>query len=123
MRLFLVAAAIPVAVPAAADAQRSGGSGLSAGQSTQGRDRLRPNPDFERGDRYDRDDRDDRRDRRRRGDVYLYNSYSGRDIDRSWQPDSFNDWWHDRPDRAYPAWMSRNQNCERKYWSGGDWRC
>ena len=41
---------------------------------------------------------------------------------RSWEPDSYNDWWHDRPDRAYPRWMSNNQDCKR-LWSGGGWRC
>lgn len=43
--------------------------------------------------------------------------------DTAWRSDSFNDWWHDRPDRAFPRWMQNNQNCERKYWSGGGWRC
>ena len=42
---------------------------------------------------------------------------------RSWEPDSYNDWWHDRPDRAYPRWMTHNQDCERLWWSGGGWRC
>ena len=51
--------------------------------------------------------------------------YDGGDFDqnRSWEPDSYNDWWHDRPDRAFPRWMSNNQNCERLWWSGGGWRC
>ena len=31
--------------------------------------------------------------------------------------------WHDRPDRAYPRWMSNNQDCKRLWWSGGGWRC
>ena len=43
--------------------------------------------------------------------------------DTAWRSDSFNDWWHDRPDRAFPRWMQNNQNCERKYWAGGGWRC
>ncbi len=123
MRLVLVAAAIAVAVPSAAEAQRPGGSGFSsagAGSGASARDRMRDNPDF------GRDDRDDRHDRRRRGHVILlggYGGYADRDIDRSWQPDSFNDWWHERPHRSHPAWMSRNENCERMYWSGGGWRC
>jgi hypothetical protein len=45
------------------------------------------------------------------------------DVNRGWEPDSFNDWWHDRPDRAFPRWMQNNQNCERLWWSGGGWRC
>jgi hypothetical protein len=42
---------------------------------------------------------------------------------RSWQPDSFNDWWHDRPDRAYPRWFQHNENCDRVWAGGGVWRC
>jgi hypothetical protein len=44
---------------------------------------------------------------------------------RSWQPDSYNDWWHDRPDRAFPRWVQHNQNCtpDRMWWSGSGWHC
>ena len=44
---------------------------------------------------------------------------------RTFESDSFNGWWHDRPDRAYPAWMRSNQNMPncRLYWAGGGWRC
>lgn len=44
---------------------------------------------------------------------------------RTFESDSFNGWWHDRPDRAYPAWMRNNQNMPncRLYWAGGGWRC
>jgi hypothetical protein len=42
---------------------------------------------------------------------------------RSWESDSFNDWWHDRPERAYPRWIQNNQNCDRMWWGGGVWRC
>jgi hypothetical protein len=47
------------------------------------------------------------------------------DINRSWEPDSFNDWWHDRPDRAYPRWVWHNHDCteDRMWWSGAGWRC
>ena len=65
-------------------------------------------------------------DRRRhgRGDAVVAGWYDS-DIgeNRSWQPDSYNDWWHDRPDRAFPRWMSDNQDCKRLWWSGGGWRC
>ena len=37
--------------------------------------------------------------------------------------DSFNGWWHDRPDRAYPAWMRNNQNCARQWYAGSTLRC
>ncbi|MFL5239025.1 MAG: hypothetical protein ACJ8EL_15770 [Rhizomicrobium sp.] len=51
------------------------------------------------------------------GDWALYNN-------RSWAPDSYNDWWHDRPDRAYPRWIQHNENCspDRMWWSGS-WHC
>jgi len=44
---------------------------------------------------------------------------------RSFASDSFNGWWHDRPDRAYPAWVQHNQNCtlDRMWWSGNGWHC
>lgn len=47
------------------------------------------------------------------------------DINRSWNSDSFNDWWHDRPDRAYPRWVWHNHDCteDRMFWSGAGWRC
>ena len=50
------------------------------------------------------------------GEWALYNN-------RSFESDSYNDWWHDRPDRAYPRWMSKNQDCQRQYWTGSGWRC
>jgi hypothetical protein len=50
------------------------------------------------------------------GEWALYNN-------RSWESDSYNDWWHDQPWRSYPKWVSTNQNCERMWWSGGGWRC
>lgn len=50
------------------------------------------------------------------GEWALYNN-------QSWQSDGFNDWWHDRPDRAYPAWMRNNQNCARQWYAGSTLRC
>lgn len=45
--------------------------------------------------------------------------------DRDWAPDTGNDWWHDRPDRAYPRWVQHNENCtpDRMWWSGSGWHC
>ena len=68
-------------------------------------------------------DRDRRRSRR---DVVAWNWPDGDWAyynNRSFSPDSYNDWWHDRPDRAYPRWMQNNQDCKRLWWSGGGWRC
>ena len=63
----------------------------------------------------------DRR-RGRRGDTVLFydRDYQG---DTAWRASSYNDWWHERPERAYPRWMAKNQDCQRLWWSGGGWRC
>ena len=50
------------------------------------------------------------------GEWALYNN-------RSWESNSYNDWWHDRPDRAYPRWITQNQGCERKWFSGDMLHC
>ena len=51
--------------------------------------------------------------RRRNDGVFIYDrDYQG---DSAWRSDSFNDWWHDNPQRAYPRWMVGNQNCERQW--------
>jgi hypothetical protein len=46
---------------------------------------------------------------------------------RSWDSDSYNDWWHDRPDRAFPRWVQeqRGGTCseDRMWWSGAGWHC
>ena len=66
------------------------------------------------------------RDRRSRhpgfasGYVIADREYQG---DSAWKSDSFNDWWHDQPHRAFPRWVSDNRNCDRRWWSGGVWRC
>lgn len=49
------------------------------------------------------------------GQWALYNN-------RTFEPDSYNDWWHERPWRAYPRWMGSN-SCDRQWWGGGAWRC
>ena len=72
-------------------------------------------------------DRRDRRDRRRGRDFdggVVFGDWD-RDYqgDTLWRPSSFNDWWHERPNRSFPRWMQHNQNCERQWWGGGTWRC
>ena len=78
------------------------------------------------GGGFDRRHRGDR-DRGRHGDrgtfggvVYADWEWQG---DSVWRSDSYNDWWHDSPNRAFPRWMQNNANCERQWWSGGGWRC
>ena len=75
------------------------------------------------GDRRHGDRRDRRRGRGFEGPV-IYGGWD-RDYqgDSAWRANSFNDWWHERPNRSFPRWMQNNQNCERQWWGGGAWRC
>ena len=64
-----------------------------------------------------------RRDRRREFGGFVYfddREYQG---DTVWRHNSYNDWWHERPNRSFPRWVQNNENCERQWWSGGGWRC
>ena len=108
MRALLIAlAAVTVVTPAnAAPANAEGGLISSSGRSGFHRD-------------FDRHDR--RRHHGVGGDIFLGDwEYTGNQAFRS---DSYNDWWHDRPERAYPRWMQNNANCERKWWGGDTLRC
>ena len=114
---LLAVAAFPTAP---AQAQSSSGAafvGVSSGQGSAG---VRIHRGF--GGDFDRRHRRDRRSDDGAigtwvdgGEWALYNN-------RSWEPDSYNDWWHDRPDRAFPRWVQTGK-CERLWWSGGGWRC
>ena len=116
MRMLLLAAAVSsaaFALPAApAQAQETTGAafvGVPAVTVHRGFD----------GDRFDR--RDGRRFRGNSDTVLVYDrDYQG---DSLWRPDSFNDWWHERPHRSFPRWVADNRNCDRRWWSGGTWRC
>jgi hypothetical protein len=119
--LLLAIASLAIAAPAPAAAQSGPGMQFSA-RSGSGH-----HGGFGRHDRR-RDDtrRDGRRDGRRdrgNGDVVYYDDYREYQGDSVWKSDSFNDWWHDRPDRAYPRWVATNQNCERKWFAGDTLRC
>jgi hypothetical protein len=61
--------------------------------------------------------------RHRRGydGFFVYDrDYQG---DTAWRSDSFNDWWHEQPERSYPRWMLNNQNCEKQWYQGDILRC
>ena len=66
---------------------------------------------------------DRRRHRGRGGALYLGPWNSDFDGNRAFDPDRYHDWWHERPERAYPRWMQNNQNCERKWYAGDTLRC
>jgi hypothetical protein len=77
--------------------------------------------------RHDRDG-DRRRHRRDRFDGgILLGGFDGGDWayynNRSWDQDSYNDWWHDNPERAYPAWMRHNEHCDRMWYRGDTLVC
>jgi hypothetical protein len=62
--------------------------------------------------------------------FYSYGWYSGGSTydDRDWAPGSGNDWWNDRPERAYPRWVQEQHmrgSCDpdRMWWSGSGWHC
>jgi hypothetical protein len=138
MKAMLLAAAGAVAalalyaVPAAAE---DGFSGSSRSGDFVGRTRVTPTCDGVRSFRHNRDGdhsgmrRDgDRRAMRRdgcRSDVIMdwYGGEWALYNNRSWNSDSYNDWWHDRPDRAYPAWMRNNQGCSRMWYAADTLRC
>ena len=68
-------------------------------------------------------DRDRRRHVRSEVDMVTYGGEWALYNNRTWESDSYNDWWHDQPWRSYPKWVSTNQDCARMWWSGGGWRC
>ena len=76
--------------------------------------------------RHHRDDFGDRHDRDRDDDFvdggwwYYPQDFDG---NRQFDPDKWNDWWHERPARSFPRWVQNNQNCERQYYTGAGWRC
>jgi hypothetical protein len=127
MRYVLLAAAGLIAA-AAVTAPAAAQSGAAAGFSGVSGVTVHHNRGFTslqsfHGNRDRRRHRDrDRDGNRGYDDSYLPYppEYQG---DSLWQAESYNDWWHERPWRAYPAWVNRNQNCERQYWTGGGWRC
>lgn len=99
-----VALPVPAAAQSVSDASFTARSGSSAHHGS-----------FGRHDRRRHRDRDD--------GVFFYDYYRDYQGDTAWKSDGFNDWWHDRPDRAYPRWVTNNQNCERKWWAGSELRC
>ena len=119
--LLLAIATLSLAALAPADAQTTSGMVFLA-RSGSGHHGGFDRHDGRRGD--DRRHRGDRRrDRNHFDGVVYYDDYHEYQGDSAWKSDGFNDWWHDRPDRAYPRWVANNQNCERKWFAGDTLRC
>lgn len=131
MHRVLLGLAIGAALSAPASSRSFAAAGFSASAAFRGAAAtVEPGPGGVRihhligippGSRHDRH-------RSGRGFIYTYppDFYDANyDIDRSWQSDSFNDWWHDRPERAYPRWVWHNRDCseDRMWSSGAGWRC
>jgi hypothetical protein len=57
------------------------------------------------------------------GGVWVNGGEWAKYNNEAFKSDGFNGWWHDRPDRAYPAWMRNNQNCQRQWYAGNTLRC
>jgi hypothetical protein len=119
------------AIPAVGQAQSWSGAAFTAGPAFTGDASgvtvhrgtggfVGGHGDFGHGDRRHHDGRG------RRGDAFVGGAWGYYDYqDRTFEPDSYNDWWHDRPDRAYPRWVRHNENCteDRMWQGGGEWRC
>ena len=138
-QLLGVAAAVAAiafpATPAFADSSRGPFAGFGAAPAFAGVQPgipVRIHRGSGRHDGHDGHDRDHRRDHRRdRGDTVVVGDgwgwYDGGQWalynNRSWESDSYNDWWHDQPWRSYPRWMSQNLGCEKRWYSGDILRC
>lgn len=116
--LGFAAACVAITLPAAAQAQWRDSAADDAGS---------PGMAARAGHHHDGDGFGQRHRHRQRGsgdtvfvtDAGKWAAYNN----RGWDSDSYNDWWHDRPDRAFPRWMQHNDDCQRIWWSGGGWRC
>jgi len=116
MRYLLLAAAAGFAMPLAATPAQAGGAASPAfngsrAHSSQG--------DFGNGNHRRRGHRGSD------GDVIIGDWGDGdwaRYNNRTFEPDSYNDWWHERPYRAYPRWVT-NGSCDRLWWGGDTLRC
>jgi len=124
--LMFAIASLAIAAPVSADAQSAPGMQFSARSGSGHHGGGFGNHDRRRDGRHDgRNDvfRDGRGDRGNFDGVVYYDDYREYQGDSAWKSDSFNDWWHDRPDRAYPRWVTANQNCERQWYAGDTLRC
>ena len=95
---------------------------LSPGQvAAEEPDRFTGIPTVSVQSHFDHGLRHDRRGLRGTDTVFVYDrGYQG---DTAWRAESFNDWWHERPNRSYPAWVMRNRDCQRRYWQGTTLTC
>jgi hypothetical protein len=124
MRDMLFAAAAGLALALAATPAQAGGAGSPGFSGSGGRSTAVSGGTNRRGDFGNGNHR-----RHRRGGFdgdIIVGDWGGGDWalynNRTFEPDSYNDWWHDRPDRAYPRWVT-NGSCDRMWWGGDTLRC
>lgn len=116
------AAGLTLAAAAVSPAEAGGsGQGVTSGGSHFGASTGQPDSTA-RG----RDRSHHRRGHRDSGGTVIVGDWGdgdwGRYNNRAFDADSYNDWWHERPWRSYPRWVT-NGSCERVWWGGGGWRC
>jgi len=118
MRNMLLVLAAGIAAFAIAGPAAAGGSGRDGRSSPNGVFIVSGGGGF--GDHHG-----DRRRRHNDGDsgVWINGGEWAQYNNRPFEPDSFNGWWHDRPDRAYPAWVRNNQDCAKQWYQGSTLRC
>ena len=124
-RLLLGFAAVAVIGASSLSTTATARDGAFVGRPSAPADRFGGSPGFRGDPCRDHRDGDHRRVDRCRSDVVMdwYGGEWALYNNRSFAPDSYNDWWHDRPDRAYPAWMRHNRDCQRQWFSGDVLSC
>ena len=130
-QLLGVAAAVAAIAFPTAPSLAEPSSAAYAGFGTSQAFEAIPPVRIHRGNRNVRHDNGDhRRHRRDRGDTIVVGDGFGWNDgqwalynNRTFESDSYNDWWHDQPWRAYPRWMSQNLGCDRSWYSGDVLRC
>ena len=125
--LSIAALAAALALPASAGAQQAFGNGMHHPHSSN----FGRAPSL--GDLGQCSNVNGGHGRHDRGTVNCYGGWAYADGEwaysnnRSWDSNSYNDWWNDRPDRAFPRWVQEQHGgpCEpdRMWWSGTGWHC
>jgi hypothetical protein len=115
-----VAGAAGSSAPAAAERWSDAGFAAAANVSVHRAEPMAQN--YRRGQWRNGDRRREARGRDR-GPIFVGGDYPYVEDNPAWQPDGFNDWWHERPNRSSPRWVQNNGRCERMWWAGDGWRC
>ena len=125
----VAAIAIP-ATPALADGSNAPFAGFGSAPAFSGNAQSGVRVRIHRGGNWSENGDHRRHHRRDRGDAIVVGDPWGWNSgqwalynNRTFDSDSYNDWWHDQPSRAYPRWMSQNLGCDKPWYSGDVLRC